>query len=258
MAWHLAPTSRLYFFLKVGQYSHQPCVSRLEWRQSPEEVKPPVLSRVYAGLPDCPPTVLGSREMLRPCSSAGHDSADIIGNGDPLRMDAPVGCVATAATKKLAHAGDEPCLGGQERSSPSIHQTGGNISSTPSVGLLLEATSKLRAGGQLLQESGCVPPPKPQVHPHSWRVDRPRPLSMSFFTGRTDCPCRARCTVSVSTPRKKHVPNKMRGMHHIKPVSAEPACHSARVPKTRTSSEPPGHPGTPEGFSPVNGGGSGG
>lgn len=182
MAWHLAPTSRLGFFLKVGQYSHQPCVSRLEWRQSPEEVNTSSSLRVYAGLPDCPPTVLGSREMLRPCSSAGHDSADIIGNGDPLRMDAPVGCVATAATKKLAHAGDEPCLDGQERSSPSIHQTGGNISSTPSVGLL-EATSKLRAGGQqgrraggqLLQESGCVPPPNPQVHPHSWRVDRPRP-----------------------------------------------------------------------------------
>lgn len=47
-------------------------------------------------------------------------------------MDAPVYCVATAATKKLAHAGDEPCLDGPERSSPSIHpsthQTGGNIS----------------------------------------------------------------------------------------------------------------------------------
>lgn len=210
---------------------------------------PPVLSRVYAGLPDCPPTVLGSREMLRPCSSAGHDSADIIGNGDPLRMDAPVGCVATAATKKLAHAGDEPCLGGQERSSPSIHQTGGNISSTPSVGSLLEATSKLRAGGQLLQEYPHQN--HKSTHTHGGLTD-------PDHDGRTDCPCRARCTGSVSTPRKKHVPNKMRGMHHIKPVSAEPACHSARIPKTRTSSDPPGHPGTPEGFSPVNGGGSGG
>lgn len=73
-------------------------------------------------------------EILRPCP-AGHDSADTMGDGNPLPPSVD-GCSRllrrNAATKKLAHAGDEPCLDGPERSSPSIHpsthQTGGNIS----------------------------------------------------------------------------------------------------------------------------------
>lgn len=40
----------------------------------------------------------------------------------------------------------------------------------------------------------------------------------------------------------------MRGMHQIKPISAEAACHSARIPKSRASSDPPGHPGPPRIF----------